>query len=467
MREIEAIVNELVPELDSGYYYTGLSGAYDVVYVPKKGFAKLRLIRKSERPEVDGRVRNVQDVILLLQEEIPARVTDVNVVVSNGGIDKMLSYATGGAGLVIEVFGEDFDDVLQSATTVSEILSKDPGIYKTGMNVVTTEYEVINELTLRYLNYLGITPFEAGVTSRIIFNGMEVGQFNEDGKNYTINLVSNVAGERITDDILNKIRIKNRQNDFISFENISQMQIEKTVDQIPHIDRMKSIVVTGYQRDPDIKAIGDRFATKMNEIVLPGDVQWKIGGSSELLTSSLDSLVKVLLIAIYLVYVVMVVQFERFIQPFIILGSIPFVVIGVALTLFLTNTQISLVSMLGIIALAGTVVNNAIVLVDFTNLLRRDYNMELMDAVYKGAASRFKPIMMTTLTTILGVIPMAFGGGEGAEIYAPLGLTIGSGLITSTAVTLFIIPMLYATVEKRMENRKQKKKIAISGEASK
>ena len=205
----------------------------------------------------------------------------------------------------------------------------------------------------------------------------------------------------------------------------------------------------------------------MNEIVLPGDVQWKIGGSSELLTSSLDSLVKVLLIAIYLVYVVMVVQFERFIQPFIILGSIPFVVIGVALTLFLTNTQISLVSMLGIIALAGTVVNNAIVLVDFTNLLRRDYNMELMDAVYKGAASRFKPIMMTTLTTILGVIPMAFGGGEGAEIYAPLGLTIGSGLITSTAVTLFIIPMLYATVEKRMENRKQKKKIAISGEASK
>ena len=467
MREIEAIVNELVPELDSGYYYTGLSGAYDVVYVPKKGFAKLRLIRKSERPEVDGRVRNVQDVILLLQEEIPARVTDVNVVVSNGGIDKMLSYATGGAGLVIEVFGEDFDDVLQSATTVSEILSKDPGIYKTGMNVVTTEYEVINELTLRYLNYLGITPFEAGVTSRIIFNGMEVGQFNEDGKNYTINLVSNVAGERITDDILNKIRIKNRQNDFISFENISQMQIEKTVDQIPHIDRMKSIVVTGYQRDPDIKAIGDRFTAKMNEIVLPGDVQWKIGGSSELLTSSLDSLVKVLLIAIYLVYVVMVVQFERFIQPFIILGSIPFVVIGVALTLFLTNTQISLVSMLGIIALAGTVVNNAIVLVDFTNLLRRDYNMELMDAVYKGAASRFKPIMMTTLTTILGVIPMAFGGGEGAEIYAPLGLTIGSGLITSTAVTLFIIPMLYATVEKRMKNQKKKKKIAISGEASK
>ena len=226
----------------------------------------------------------------------------------------------------------------------------------------------------------------------------------------------------------------------ISFENISQMQIEKTVDQIPRIDRMKSIVVTGYQRDPDIKAIGDRFAAQMNEIVLPGDVQWKIGGSSELLTSSLDSLVKVLLIAIYLVYVVMVVQFERFIQPFIILGSIPFVVIGVALTLFLTNTQISLVSMLGIIALAGTVVNNAIVLVDFTNLLRRDYNMELMDAVYKGAASRFKPI---------------------------LGLTIGSGLITSTAVTLFIIPMLYATVEKRLENRKQKKKIAISGEASK
>lgn len=465
MREIESIVTELVPEIDSGYYYTGLSGSYDVVYVPKKGFAKLRLQRKSERPEVDGKVRSVQDVILLLQNEIPARVTDVNVVVSNGGIDKMMSYATGGAGLVVEVFGEDFDDVLQSAVTVSEILGKDPGIYKTGMNVVTTEYEVINELTLRYLNYLGITPFEAGVTSRIIFNGMEVGQFNEDGKNYSINLVSNVAGEKITDDILNKIRIKNRQDQFISFENISQMRIEKTVDQIPHIDRMKSIVVTGYQRDPDVKAIGDRFRAQMDQTVLPGDVQWKIGGSSELLTSSLDSLVKVLLIAVYLVYVVMVIQFERFVQPFIILASIPFVVIGVALSLFLTGTQISLVSMLGIIALAGTVVNNAIVLVDYTNLLRTDYNMGLMEAVIKGAKSRFKPIMMTTLTTILGVIPMIFGGGEGAEIYAPLGLVIGGGLVTSTAVTLFIIPILYSVVERKTENRKKGKEISVSGEA--
>lgn len=455
MREIEAIVSELVPELDSGYYYTGLSGAYDVVYVPKKGYAKLRLQRKSDRPKINGKVRSVQDVILLLQDEIPSRVTDVNVVVSNGGIDKMMSYATGGTGLVVEVYGEDFDDVLQSAVMVSEILGKDPGIYKTGMNVVTTEYEVINELTLRYLNYLGITPFEAGVTSRIIFNGMEVGQFNDNGKNYSINLVSNVAGEKITDDILNKIRIKNRQNKFISFENISQMKIEKTVDQIPHIDRMKSIIVTGYQKDPDVKAIGDRFKAKMNQTILPGDVAWKIGGSSELLASSLDSLVKVLIIAIYLVYVVMVIQFERFVQPFIILASMPFVIIGVAISLFVTNTQISLVSMLGIIALVGTVVNNAIVLVDFTNLLRRDYHMGLLEAVIKGAQSRFKPIMMTTLTTILGVIPMAFGGGEGAEIYAPLGLVIGGGLITSTAVTLFIIPILYYVVESRLENRKK------------
>ena len=266
-------------------------------------------------------------------------------------------------------------------------------------------------------------------------------------------MVSNVAGERITDDILNKIRIKNRQNDFISFENISQMQIEKTVDQIPHIDRMKSIVVTGYQRDPDIKAIGDRFAAKMNEIVLPGDVQWKIGGSSELLTSSLDSLVKVLLIAIYLVYVVMVVQFERFIQPFIILGSIPFVVIGVALTLFLTNTQISLVSMLGIIALAGTVVNNAIVLVDYINFLRDEKGMELRPAIIAGCQNRLRPILMTTLTTLFGVLPLAFSKGNGAEVYAPLGQAIFGGLLTSTLITLVLIPILYEGLEIRKLRR--------------
>ncbi|HKL59437.1 MAG TPA: efflux RND transporter permease subunit, partial [Sphaerochaeta sp.] len=170
---------------------------------------------------------------------------------------------------------------------------------------------------------------------------------------------------------------------------------------------------------------------------------------------------------------VMVIQFERFRQPAIIIVSIPFCIIGVVLGLLGFGSTLSIVSLLGIIALGGIVVNNGIILIDYVNLLRRqgqegqeDQKEEapreaesedsLVKAITEGSASRIRPIFMTTITTMLGVVPMAFATGEGAEIYAPLGQAIAGGLFTSTLITLFIIPVLYYLTERSVLRKKAK-----------
>jgi HAE1 family hydrophobic/amphiphilic exporter-1 len=188
--------------------------------------------------------------------------------------------------------------------------------------------------------------------------------------------------------------------------------------------------------------------------MVPG-ASWELGGSAAEMFSSFRSLIVVLCAAVFLVYAVMVIQFERFAQPLLIMSSIPFTMIGITGGLLLFRSSLNIVSLLGIIALAGVVVNNAIVLIDYINLLRREYQKPLEEAVIEGAVSRFKPILMTTLTTLLGIIPLALGGGEGAEIYAPLGQSIFGGLFSSTFITLFFIPVSYVLLEKRKTRRKK------------
>ena len=186
-----------------------------------------------------------------------------------------------------------------------------------------------------------------------------------------------------------------------------------------------------------------------------------------------------MVIAIFLVYIVMALQFEKLKQPLLIMVTIPFCFIGVVLGLLIFGSTLNLLALLGLISLAGIVVNNGIILVDYINQLRKNRRLEiamkkgnqnkdgewnvqlsceeetqlLYDCVADGAASRIKPILITTLTTLLGDIPMAISSGEGAEIYAPMGQAIVGGLITSTLITLIIIPTLYFIAEKPKKNK--------------
>ncbi|MFO7723471.1 MAG: efflux RND transporter permease subunit [Bacteroidales bacterium] len=186
---------------------------------------------------------------------------------------------------------------------------------------------------------------------------------------------------------------------------------------------------------------------------IPAGVMVDVGGAYEDLTESMTDLAMLLLVSLILVYIVMAAQFESLKMPLIIMASIPFSFTGVILALLLTNTTLSVIAMLGAIMLVGIVVKNAIVLIDMTNLMRdRDY--ELDDAIQRAGRSRLRPVLMTTATTILGMLPLALSQGEGSEIWRPMGIAVIGGLLISTAVTLVVVPVIYRYVVRRGEQRK-------------
>ena len=184
------------------------------------------------------------------------------------------------------------------------------------------------------------------------------------------------------------------------------------------------------------------------DLRLPYGLTINITGQSEEMAASFKSLMFALGLAIFLVYMVMASQFESLLHPFVILFSIPLAAVGVALALWITATSLSVIVFIGLIMLAGIVVNNAIVLVDMINRLRQR-GMERMSAIKEAARLRLRPIMMTTLTTVLGLLPMAMGLGEGSEMRTPMAITVIGGLLTSTLLTLLVVPVMYSLLDRR------------------
>ncbi len=444
VEEMHEIIKNEVPEMEASLYYVGQGGTFGFSSSPSQAFGRIRIAEKKERD------RSVFTIIDLLGKKIQEQIPDLDATVLNGGLDAYSAAATGGSGFIIEVFSNDMDKLISAATMVEEIMNQDPDVTKTELNVRFDRQEIVTDLHLDYLGNLGITPYEAAVTSRIIFNGMEVGTFHEEGKSHELFLNSDIAGEKITRDVLNRIFLKSREGRFISYASFADMNIEPSISAIHHENKMKSIRVTGYLRGSDIRGTTERVTNQIEKMSLPVGVDWQTAGSAAEISYSFTSLITTMLIAVFLVYMVMVIQFERFTQPLIVMAAVPFTVIGVIGSLLLFGSTLSIVSFMGIIALAGIVVNNAIVMIDYINLLRKRDELDLMHALLEGASTRLKPILMTTLTTILGLLPMAIGLGEGAEVYAPLGQAIAGGLVTSTLITLFLVPTLYYIVEVRV-----------------
>jgi HAE1 family hydrophobic/amphiphilic exporter-1 len=214
-------------------------------------------------------------------------------------------------------------------------------------------------------------------------------------------------------------------------------------------DQERVITVSANIAGRDMGSIAGDAGQRLESVERPKDFYVFFGGELEEQQKAFKSLVFSLILAVILVYAVMAAQFESFRDPLIILFSIPFAGIGTALVLFLTNTTFNMQAFIGLIMLAGIVVNNAIVLVDYTNLMRREYGHPLREAIELAGRRRLRPILMTTLTTVLGLLPMALGIGEGAEVQSPMARVVIGGLTTSTLITLIFIPVLYYLVEKR------------------
>jgi HAE1 family hydrophobic/amphiphilic exporter-1 len=207
-------------------------------------------------------------------------------------------------------------------------------------------------------------------------------------------------------------------------------------------------VITANLANRDLGSVSEEIVQALETMNLPAGYAYRIGGQRQEMETSFDSMRLAILLAVFMVYLVMASQFESLLHPFVILLSVPLAIIGVVVTLWLAGVTISIVVLIGAILLAGIVVNNAIILVDYTNQLRRR-GMAKLEALKRAGRVRLRPIMMTTATTVLGLLPMALGLGEGSELRSPMALTVIGGLLTSTLLTLLIIPAVYSLVDRR------------------
>jgi HAE1 family hydrophobic/amphiphilic exporter-1 len=233
----------------------------------------------------------------------------------------------------------------------------------------------------------------------------------------------------------------------VTLDAVADIVIDTGPGEIRRADQERVAIVTANLNYGDLGGAADEINAIIGSIAMPSGVLARLAGQNREMAVSFRSLMLALTLAIFLVYLVMASQFESFLHPFVILFTIPLALIGAVLALLVTGSTISVVVFIGLILLAGIVVNNAIVLIDFVNQLR-ERGMKKADALVAGGKSRLRPILMTTLTTVLGLIPLALGIGEGAEIRSPMAITVIGGLSVSTLLTLIVIPVVYSVLDR-------------------
>ncbi|MCL2810050.1 MAG: efflux RND transporter permease subunit, partial [Treponema sp.] len=460
--QLEKAIQDIIPnEIEASFFNVGQSGAFAMGNESNRAYGIIKLKRIRDRK------KHVVEIVNELNDKIKRIIPDVQADFRNGGLSNLLSMATGGEGLVVNVYGTNLDTVVAAAEQVRQYMLQDPNVVNTDLNIRFNQREMNTRLLHQYLGLLGLSSYEAALTNRIIFNGISLGTFygqdkNYQGKNYHIELRTNLGRGNIPNDVLYSLGMISQANvgslnpgssNPISYANFARLEVEETLSQINRRNKSRSITVSATLKDPNVRESTNRLETLIkSQGIVPG-ATWELGGTAAEMLSSFSSLIIVLIIALFLVYSVMVIQFERFTQPLLVMSSIPFTLIGVTGGLLLFGSSLNIVSIMGMITLAGLVVNNAIILISYINLLRSEYKMPLEEAVLNGSISRLRPILMTTVTTLFSVIPLALATGEGSEIYAPLGQSIFGGLFSSTFITLFFIPVVYLMLEKRRERK--------------
>jgi HAE1 family hydrophobic/amphiphilic exporter-1 len=261
-------------------------------------------------------------------------------------------------------------------------------------------------------------------------------------------LVRNLEEQRASVDDIRKLIVNPESDRPVTLDAVADIEVRNGPSEIRRVAQERVAVVSANLRYGDLGAAVEAVQGVMTRTVLPNGVEFRIAGQNEEMEASFDSMMFALALAIFLVYLVMASQFESLLHPFIILFTIPLGIVGAVAALLATGTTISVIVFIGLIMLAGIVVKNAIILIDVINRQRAD-GVGVHRAILDGAHSRLRPIVMTSLCTALGLAPMALGFGAGAEIRAPMAITVIGGLTVSTLLTLVVIPVVYSLIEER------------------
>jgi HAE1 family hydrophobic/amphiphilic exporter-1 len=460
MLRLEEMVKELVPEATSiitsgggGGGFGGFGGGGNT----NRGQLNVRLTPRAERVRTSDQI--AQDLRRQLSG-LPGVVVRANPSGGNFQLNFLLGGGQGDSRLALEIRGDDLDDARRIAQEARQVMAATPGIADVRLGRDEGRPEITIRVDRPKAAVLGMTP--QSVTSTIQTNvaGTQAALFRERGNEYPV-VVRLRQEDRAGISDIGDVLVSTPAGQVVPARNLLNLGRDTGPTQIDR-KNMERITRVNADIETSLSEAISNVESRLDQVRVPPDFAVGFGAEVEEQARSFRQLQLVLILAVLLVYAVMASQYESLRDPFIIMFSIPVASLGVVGGLLLTNTSFSMQAYIGVIMLAGIVVSNAILLVDYINTLRRRDGMALRDAVEIGGRRRLRPILMTSIATMLGLVPMAIGLGEGGELQAPLARVVIGGLLMSTLVTLVLVPAVYTLFEEGLAGLRRKP--AVAGE---
>ena len=450
-RQIEADLKSLAPEIKLIASTTGSSD--DAGFSALMNQSSNNIITMTVTfPERSQRQRTVFEIAEVFRQYLGNRA---DVVFSNVSTNMGFG-GSGNNNVSVEIYGYDFE----ATNKVAEEIKNKMKDVKGARNITVSRDEDRAELQINFdkekLALSGLSAAQVATAVRNRVNGYQAGYLKEDGDEYKIVVrLKEEFRNSITD--IEEMTLQTPTGSLIKVKELAKVSEFWAPPTIDHKRRQRIVSVSVTPAGTSLLELANAAREIARGIDLPQGVVINVGGTYEDQMEMSRDMGSLMLLIILLVYIVMASQFESFSKPFLILlGSIPFAFSGAFLALFVTGQELEMVGMLGMILLVGIVVKNGIVLVDYINLMR-DRGYELNEAIALSGESRLRPVLMTAITAILGMVPMALSTAEGSEMWIPLGIVVIGGLLFATVVTLVIVPVLYALMSRHGERDKKAK----------
>lgn len=397
----------------------------------------VKLVDKEER------VRSSDEIIDAIRRRLPdIEGADFNFV----DIGEVMMGGGGESPVEIKVFGKDLSVLKEISASIKEDCMDVPGLKDIELSLRSVKPEIQVRVDREKASRLGLTAGMIGKMVKEAFLGAVASRYRIGGDEYDLRVRFQDIDRNSVRDIGN-INLSSPLGPHIPLYQVADIGYGKGPVEITRENQERMVSVEGNYFGRDLSSVVENVKERVSKLTLPEGYFVKYGGRYEDMQDAFSSLSWSLLIAVLLVYMIMAAQFESLVTPFVIMFTVPLAFIGVVFGLYSFGKTISVPALMGVLILTGIVVNNAIVMIDYINRLKRS-GIDFGSAIVEGAAVRVRPILVTAITTMLGMLPMALSHSEGAELRSPMAVAVGSGLLFATFLTLFIIPVVYSIVNR-------------------
>lgn len=362
------------------------------------------------------------------------------------------AFAQGGSKpVLIEVKGYSFDEMKRQTEDVQNEIGKIPGIYNIQNDLGQTSPETKLLINKNRAALYGISSLDVSLIAKAALGGVVATQYREGGKEYDVRVRLSEKDRNQLENLGDMLLFSKVLDALIPLKEVVQIERSISPSEIKRVNQERTVIISADIRkgfkDQDVL---QQVKAALRSLTILPDLSVNLSGKEKELKESFLKITFAFVLAVVLVYMIMASQFESFLQPMIIMLTVPLAFFGIALALLLTGTSVNVISALGMIILVGTAVNNGIVLIEYINQLR-EQGMEVEEAAFESAKTRTRPILMSVLTSVVGLIPLALALGEGSELRAPMAITMIGGLLSSTLLTLVVIPCFYIFITRLTE----------------